>query len=451
MALSESTNSTPFHHHSAFSMTLEDVHSDDGALRFIAPMVLCFIFSIGLLGNTCVIAIVRRCSCHQHQLLSQPPVLPLILLSMAFADLFLLLLVCPLSALAFAQETWTLGETLCQIVRPVEFVIQMGTVLHLAAMSIDAWLVLAFPDAYDSWKNRTNTIIGCALIWLLSIMFALPLWANAGIVQTSDGGRLFCTIKWPDDGYPLSCPLYMAVFGFLAPITIIVIALLWIVINSKSSREQLHHNSHSSEEEPETTQSDNGHGSRGEHQQQQDSNTESVQRHESCVRLVTHLTFALLVSWLPYNIVPFFVPIYSFSESTASINLTYADTRLYTTIACYAYAFSCVKPLLYIFHLPDIRRGFVDFVPRRGRGAGGGSGTTTTTQHTFITNPTDIHQGIGRYRDRLIGTGVLSRTSNRRGPNGSAVWSIHGFPGSIISSVGGTDDVLSPKDRNLTV
>ena len=145
MTLSISTNVTTFQ---------TSMASDEGQVynhnagRYIAPMVLCFTFTIGVLGNLSVIAIIGRQRAHQLH-----PVFPRILQNMAFADLLLLVFVCPLSALEFAQETWNLGDILCQIVRPVEFVVQMVTSLNWIGASLSTCLDFFTPSCLTSTLN----------------------------------------------------------------------------------------------------------------------------------------------------------------------------------------------------------------------------------------------------------------------------------------------------------
>ena len=356
-------------------------HPQYSPLRYIAPFLICFIFTIGLLGNLCIIVILRRRPRRQHQD-SNPshPVRPQILQCMAFADMLLLLFVCHLSALEFAQESWTLGTLLCQIMRPIEFVVQMVTALSLCGLSLDICLVAAFPERYVAWRSGVKTSIACLGTWMISVLSALPLWLHAKSLATPDGFT-FCTIIWPEE-CGLNCLLYTSILGFGLPLVITIIALIWIVNSSNYCNFW----------RPGTPKS---------------SRTNS-RDDKQVIRLLSSLTAVFIVLWLPYNIVPFFRSIYSASK------LTHVEMRLYTTVACYAYSSCCVKPLLYICHHPAIRNGFVDIVPRNSD------------------NP-EIRsiRGSFRYRDRVIGAGVIKTSKCKK--NGAVFWSIHGFPGSVIA------------------
>lgn len=124
-------------------------------------------FLIGVVGNCVVIA-----TWSMHGKFRSPTAV--FLVSLAIADLLLMLVVVPLETLEYFMITWGGINAICKAIAYVEVISAMSTVLNLVAVSIERFLVIVYPMRARSWCTMSSTRKGLVIIWGLALILSTP-------------------------------------------------------------------------------------------------------------------------------------------------------------------------------------------------------------------------------------------------------------------------------------
>lgn len=125
-------------------------------------------FVVGVVGNVVVIFTWTR----KGQLRSQTAAF---LVSLAVADLLLLVLFVPLDLLQYFVVAWDESGIICKITSYVENLSGMATVLNLVAVSIERFLVIVYPMRARSFCTVSRSRKGLVCVWLLALVLAVPI------------------------------------------------------------------------------------------------------------------------------------------------------------------------------------------------------------------------------------------------------------------------------------
>ncbi|XP_075677326.1 uncharacterized protein LOC113799853 isoform X2 [Dermatophagoides pteronyssinus] len=124
-------------------------------------------FLIGVIGNSVVIA-----TWSMHGKFRSPTAV--FLVSLAIADLLLLLVFVPLETLEYFMITWTGLSSICKMIAYVEAISAMSTVMNLLAVSIERFLVIVYPMRARSWCTMSSTRKGLIIIWSFAFVLSTP-------------------------------------------------------------------------------------------------------------------------------------------------------------------------------------------------------------------------------------------------------------------------------------
>nr|XP_042900361.1 cholecystokinin receptor type A-like [Parasteatoda tepidariorum] len=152
-----------------FFETPEDMLNPLAINPSFVPIVLThsIIFFIGIVGNTVVIVTWAG---------SKPARSPTctFLVSLAVADLILLVFYVPLELVGYFVITWDAGGTICKLSSYIEMLSGMASVLNLTAVSIERFLVIAYPIMARRFCTVSTCRRGLCIVWGLAIALALP-------------------------------------------------------------------------------------------------------------------------------------------------------------------------------------------------------------------------------------------------------------------------------------
>ncbi|UYV83540.1 hypothetical protein LAZ67_23001415 [Cordylochernes scorpioides] len=126
-------------------------------------------FLVGVAGNSVVIATWAGL---------RPSPTCAFLVSLAAADLLLLLVYVPLETLQYFVVTWDAGGAICKLSSYVEMLSGMASVLNLTAVSFERFLVIAFPMRARRLCTLNRCRQGLVLIWLLALVLSAPVLAT---------------------------------------------------------------------------------------------------------------------------------------------------------------------------------------------------------------------------------------------------------------------------------
>ncbi|XP_075168951.1 CCHamide-2 receptor [Haematobia irritans] len=131
---------------------------------FVA-ILFTLIFIVGVLGNGTLVIIFFR-----HRSMRNIP--NTYILSLALADLLVIIVCVPLAMLVYTQDSWTFGKSMCQITEFFKDVSIGVSVFTLTALSGERYCAIVNP--LRKLQTKPLTVITAGLIWMLSIFFALP-------------------------------------------------------------------------------------------------------------------------------------------------------------------------------------------------------------------------------------------------------------------------------------
>ncbi|XP_038044084.1 galanin receptor type 1-like [Patiria miniata] len=375
------------------SPTLPVLYLREQPLRYAAPSVMSLTLLIGVFGNMCLLYVNLRGLSKRDK---SRVVLDVFLASMAVIDLLLLITTGPFFAIEFVLENWPFGGPACRFLLPFNHLTETVGAYTVGALALDECLVIGLPNSYAPRRDLRKSFLANLTIWLTAIVLTIPVTAYTKSAETTYQ-EFFCTVHMPGSTHGVQ--LYTFLVSFCIPVVLTLGCLLWILYKSNGNFWR----PAKDESQPRSKQT------------------------RTTVLLIASLIGAQALLWLPHHITSFVHPgIYS-DETTRS------DFLSYTAVACYAYANSAIKPILYVFLYEDIRDRFVEAIPY-GKG-------------------NDI-QGIGRGR-RLPTTPV--RYKHERGSRVGKVPSvtasmhtIHGYP--YVIEVNGEDEVgINGMDRRWSM
>ncbi|XP_050098233.1 neuropeptide CCHamide-1 receptor-like [Anopheles aquasalis] len=139
---------------------------------YIVPILFAAIFIIGVLGNGTLIIVFLR-----HRAMRNVP--NTYILSLALADLLLIVTTVPFTSIIYTVDSWPWGSLLCTSSEFIKDVSIGVSVFTLVALSGDRFFAIVDPlrkfHAHGGGRRATRMTIATAVfIWLMAIAFAVP-------------------------------------------------------------------------------------------------------------------------------------------------------------------------------------------------------------------------------------------------------------------------------------
>ncbi|XP_007254865.3 endothelin receptor Ba [Astyanax mexicanus] len=135
--------------------------------KYINTVVSCLVFVVGIIGNSTLLRIIYKNKCMRNG----PNIL---IASLALGDLLHIVIDIPINVYKLLAEDWPFGVGLCKLVPFVQKASVGITVLSLCALSIDRYRAVASWNRIKGIGVPKWTAIEITLIWLLSIVLAVP-------------------------------------------------------------------------------------------------------------------------------------------------------------------------------------------------------------------------------------------------------------------------------------
>ncbi|XP_076441488.1 allatostatin-A receptor-like [Babylonia areolata] len=218
-----------YYHHYGCNFTYD---YDDSMNHFfwneLVPVV--FVYSLtlllGLVGNSLVIFSIS----YYRRMRS---VTNVFLLSLATADLLLVLVCVPVKAVAFFAFTWDFGEAMCKLVNYTQSFSMVCSILTLTVISIERVVAVVFPlrAKYLCTMRHAQIVVLC--VWLISAVLAVPtaliyIHKEVGVVRKG----YWCIKNDTEEGqgWLIAYETYMLTLLFIVPIVIMIVAYSVIAV-----------------------------------------------------------------------------------------------------------------------------------------------------------------------------------------------------------------------------
>lgn len=135
--------------------------------KYINTVVSCLVFVVGIIGNSTLLRIIYKNKCMRNG----PNIL---IASLALGDLLHIVIDIPINVYKLLAEDWPFGVGLCKLVPFIQKASVGITVLSLCALSIDRYRAVASWNRIKGIGVPKWTAIEITVIWLLSILLAVP-------------------------------------------------------------------------------------------------------------------------------------------------------------------------------------------------------------------------------------------------------------------------------------
>ena len=166
------------------------LHQPLGAIVFQITLWSTIVF-LGVIGNLLVCIVILGNS-------KMKTSMNYYLLSLAMADLGVLLIIYPISVLKYLRHRWIFGEQACYYMYPTVEIFFGASIWSITAIAIERYRNIVgakrFQIRYRS-RDRVKTWLVIGMVWLASFLVScVPLYP----IMTYDSTTKSCVLKWPD-------------------------------------------------------------------------------------------------------------------------------------------------------------------------------------------------------------------------------------------------------------
>lgn len=159
------------------------------SLLSVVAMGCTMVFAI--FGNILVIIAVRRTK-------SLRTTAAILVVNLAIVDLSITVTIVPFVMTLAITQDWVLPWEVCELTGFINAFLTAGQIMALLHISVNRYIAVAYPHAYETRCNKRGTIITVLLGWLYSLIWTLPPflgWGKLGFIH----GTLFCNIVWSEE------------------------------------------------------------------------------------------------------------------------------------------------------------------------------------------------------------------------------------------------------------
>ena len=102
------------------------------------------------------------------------------IVSLAFADLLVAILVMPFSAsMEMLSGKWVFGRTMCDIFNANDILFSTASLIHLCCISMDRYIAILHPLQYETKMTRPRALLMLGVTWVASILISyIPVYSQ---------------------------------------------------------------------------------------------------------------------------------------------------------------------------------------------------------------------------------------------------------------------------------
>ncbi|KAH8309609.1 hypothetical protein KR059_012310 [Drosophila kikkawai] len=197
---------------------------------YIVPILFALIFVVGVLGNGTLIVVFLSV----RQMRNVPNTY---ILSLALADLLVIITTVPLASTVYTVEYWPFGSFLCSLSEFMKDVSIGVSVFTLTALSGDRYFAIVDPlrkfHAHGGGRRATRMTLATAVsIWLLAILCGMPALLGSKLKNFGINKQtIVICYPYPEEWGP-NYPKTMVMLHFLVyyAIPLVVIAAFYVLI-----------------------------------------------------------------------------------------------------------------------------------------------------------------------------------------------------------------------------
>ncbi|XP_023222808.1 cholecystokinin receptor type A-like [Centruroides sculpturatus] len=197
--------------------------------EYFFPIIVTYIitFVIGVTGNVIVIVVLLRNRAASNAT-------SIFLVSLAVADLLLLVICAPLDVAHYFVISWDTQGTICKLTAYAETLSAFASVFNLSAVTLERFVVIVFPIRSRSLCTVSNCKKLMVGVWILSLLLAAPMVAVNNMEKTIVSNyRITVTLFLCKDlrdwrGFVIAVYRFSALFAI--PSVLMIVCYSWVII-----------------------------------------------------------------------------------------------------------------------------------------------------------------------------------------------------------------------------
>ncbi|XP_059919182.1 5-hydroxytryptamine receptor 4 isoform X1 [Gadus macrocephalus] len=219
----------------------ELVNESNGMVKTLA--LICFlslVMLMSILGNLLVMTAV----CKDRQLRKIKT--NYFIVSLAFADLMVSVLVMPFGAIELVTQSWIYGETFCLVRTSLDVLLTTASIMHLCCIALDRYYAICCkPLVYHNKMTPLRVTLMIGGCWVIPTFISfLPImqgWNSIGIYHVveerrhSEGSNSTACVFMVNKPYALTC----SVVAFYIPLVLMVLAYQRIYVTARAHARQI--------------------------------------------------------------------------------------------------------------------------------------------------------------------------------------------------------------------
>ncbi|XP_067103730.1 5-hydroxytryptamine receptor 4 [Osmerus mordax] len=169
------------------------------------------------------------------------------IVSLAFADLLVSVLVMPFGAIELIHQNWIYGETFCLVRTSLDVLLTTASIMHLCCIALDRYYAICCqPLVYRNKMTPLRVALMMSGCWVIpAVISFLPImqgWNSIGIdhliearQQSSEGSNSTLCVFMVNKPYALTC----SVVAFYIPLGLMVLAYQRIYVTARAHARQI--------------------------------------------------------------------------------------------------------------------------------------------------------------------------------------------------------------------
>ncbi|XP_065517274.1 galanin receptor type 1-like [Lathamus discolor] len=283
----------------------------------IVPVLFGLIFLLGIVGNTLVLVVLGHFRPRRRPSRS---VTNIFILNLSIADFSFLLFCVPFQATIYSLPEWIFGAFFCKWVHYLAMATMLVSIFTLVAMSMDRYIAVVHAKSSHCIRSQHNAALGVAVIWLLSLIIAIPVAEHQALVSGHQQApnSSFCWEHWANGSTAKQMyKVTILLVGYLLPLMLITFCYAKVLYHLHTKVKNI--------------------------------SKKSERSKRKTAQTVLLVVAVFLLSWLPHHIITMWAEFGQFPLNNISFTFRIISH-------CLAYGNSCINPIIYAFLSENFRK-----------------------------------------------------------------------------------------------